>query len=67
MRRRLRRLPPTGFVTGLATGPATASAQTVAPKAGKEAAGEAGVEGPSGTTGIKGVGTPGAATPDGAS
>ena len=61
----LRCLLLTGFITGLVAGPATARAQTVVPKAEKEAAGQAGVEGPSKTTGIKGVRILGTAAPDG--
>ena len=61
----LRCLLLTGSIAGLAAGPLTASAQTVVPKAEKEAAGQAGMEGPSKTTGIKGVKTLGAAALDG--
>ena len=61
----LRCLLLTGLITGLAAGSATASAQTVVPKAEKEAAGQAGMEGPSKTTGIKGVKTLGTAALDG--
>ena len=53
------------LLTGLITGLAAASAQTVVPKAEKEAAGQAGMEGPSETTGIKGVKTLGTAALDG--
>ena len=42
----LRCLLLTGSIAGLAAGPLVVSAQTVVPKAEKEAAGQAGMEGP---------------------